>query len=133
MDISFQIIGDNITKEILINHLTEEQISCLRVEMSYQNGNPEPKFYSELLKKDWFNVDNIDAKNYLDLDSNKFYIDIFAYDYKLEDLDEQERQDMFNKIELIENELLNKYGTKSSFEIYFNKDYQVKYMNGVKE
>lgn len=133
MDISFQIIGENIKDEIISNILTEEQINCLKVEMSYLNGNPNPDFYSNLLEKTWFNVNDIKAENYLSLDSNKFYIDILAYDYKVEKLLEIEKQNLYDSIHELELKLLEKYGDNASFKIHFNQEYNVEYISGVKQ
>ena len=94
-------------------------MECLKVEISYKGGNPKPGFYSDLLKKEWFNINDISATNYLKLDSYDFYIDIFAYDYKLKNLAAGKRQNIYNSLTMIEDRLLKEYGDKASFEIYF--------------
>lgn len=132
MDISFQIIGEDI-KNNYLSTLSTNEIDCLRVELSYDNGNPKPKFYSDLFKEDWFNVEEIKAINYLNIDPNKFYIDIFTYDYKLEKLSEEEKSNLYNVLVDTEKKLLEDYQDKASFRIFFNDEYDVEYEKGAKQ
>ena len=101
--------------------------------ISYNGGNPKPKFYDELFKQSWFNVNSISAENFLTCDLYDFYIDIHAYDYKVEKLTEQEQQTLFNSIETLETKLAQMYGRDASFSIYFNKEHNVKYIDGNKQ
>lgn len=133
MDISCTLAGDEVLNDIIKEELSENITDCLRVSISYKGGNPEPEFYDELFKQSWFNVDNVSAENFLACDLHDFYIDIFAFDYKVEKLTEQEQKILFDSIKTIERKLLQKYGENASFEIYFDKEHKVEYIDGVKQ
>lgn len=133
MDISFYIIGDKILDEFVRTELSEKEASCITAEMSYTGGLLKPKFYSYLAKQDWFTADKVSAEHYLSCDEREFYIQIRAFDYKLKKLTEEERQNVFDSLEKIENQLLEKYGDMASFDIYFDKEHNVKYIQGRKK
>ncbi len=132
-DIACGLASDDVLNDVISDELPENITDCLRVSIYHKNGNPKPKFYDELFKQPWFNVNDVTAENFLATDLYDFYIDIFAFDYKIEKLTEQERQVLFNSMENIERKLLQKYGENASFEIYFNDAHQVEYVNGIKQ
>lgn len=129
LEIACELAGEEVVKEIIGEELPENITQCLSVSILYR-GNPEKKVYNVLLKEPWFHVDGISAENFLTFDLHDFYIDIFAFDYKLAQLTEQERQQLFDSMKIIERKLLEKYGENASFDIYFNEEYQVEYKNG---
>lgn len=133
MDISCGLAADEVLNDIVKDELSENEADCLRVSISYNGGNPKPEFYDELFKQSWFNVKDVTAENFLACDLHDFYIDIFAFDYKVEKLTEQEQQNLFDSMESIERKLLQEYGENASFEIYFDKGHQVEYIDGVKQ
>lgn len=132
MENSFKIIGDDIKDKFISDVLTAEEMECLKVEISYKGGNLKSEFYSDLLKKEWFNINDISAINYLTFDSYNFYIDIFAFNYKINNLAEEKRQNIYNSLTIIEDRLLKVYDEKASFRIYFNDQYKVEYEDGIK-
>ena len=133
MDISCGLAAEEVLNDIIKNELPENITDCLRVSISYNGGNPKPEFYDELFKQSWFNVDNVSAENFLACDLHDFYIDIFAFDYKIEKLTEQEQQLLFESMKNIEEKLLYKYGENASFKIYFDKEHKVQYIDGSKQ
>lgn len=133
MDISCGLAGDEVFNDIIKDELPENIADCLRISISYTGGNPKPELYDKLFKQSWFNVNNISAENFLACDLYDFYIDIFAFDYKVKKLSKQEQQTLFDSMKTIENKLLQKYGKKASFEIYFDKEHKAKYIDGYKQ
>lgn len=125
MDISFGIIEDEIFDEIIKSELSEDEAACISVTMSYRGGNPEPGFYDKLIAEPWFNVNDVTAENYLSSDLHDFYLDIKAFDYRLEKLTDEERQHVFDSLENIEKKLCDKFGENASFRIYFDEEQQV--------
>ncbi len=126
MDISREVVGEEIHNEIVKPLLSDEEASVIKASISYKGGNPKPKFYNELVKKDWFNRNDISAEKFLELHDPDFYIDIRTYDYRLQKLSEEQRQDIFNSIEDIEKKIVETYGKNTKFEIYFDEEHKVK-------
>lgn len=133
MDISFGAVSDEIKEEFINSELSEEEAECIGVEMSYHGGNPDPEFYDELFREDWFQVNEISAGNYLTCDLHDFYIYIRTYDYKFEKLTYTQQQHVLDSMERIENKLLEEYGNDASFELYFGEGYRVEYVDGKKQ
>lgn len=132
MDISFSICKDKVMNESIAPYLSEKEREALSVEISYHGGNPKPEFYDDLIKQDWFNVKDVSAQNYLNYDKHEFYIYIRSYDYKLDKLTDEEKRHIFDSMEKIEKDLLEKYGNNASFEIYIDENHKVEYKDGVK-
>ncbi len=74
MSISCTIAAEDVQYNVLSEILTDEQLECLRVNISYHNGNPKPSFYSQLAKEDWFNVNDSNAYHYLKTDLYDFIL-----------------------------------------------------------
>ena len=132
MDISFSICKDKVMNESIAPYLSEKEREALTVEISYNGGNPEAEFYDDLIKQDWFNVKDVSAQNYLNYDKHEFYIYIRSYDYKLDKLTDEEKRHIFDSMEKIEKNLLEKYGNNASFEIYIDENHKAEYKDGVK-
>lgn len=133
MHISFEIAGKKVFNEIIKSELSENEANTIVVDISYRGGNPKPKFYNSLSKEPWFTVDQVTAEHYLTYELHDFYIDVFAYDYRLDQLTKQERQNVLDSLEIIEKRILEKYGDNASFKIYFDKEHQVEYIDGTKQ
>lgn len=133
MDISFNIVGKDVFDEFISSQLSENEADCIDVTISYYGGNPSPKFYDELFEQPWFTINNINAENFLSSDLYDFHISIKAHDYKVKKLSEEEQQHLFNNFETIQKNLVQKYNNNASFEIYFDKEHSVKYINGVRK
>lgn len=132
MDISTSLISDDIFDKYISNILPSNISDCISVEISYTDGNPNPNFYTKLSDQEWFNIYDANIEKYLSTDLYDFYIYIKAYDYKIEKLSDDEKQKLFNSMSTIENKLLEDFSSNASFKIYFSKDYNVEYLNGVK-
>lgn len=132
MDISFDIIGNEILDTVIKSELSEEEAACIEVTMLYHGGNPQPKFYTALAKEDWFNINDVSTENYLAYDSHDFYLYIQAYDYRLEKLTDEQQQNVLNSMERIEQKLLDTYGENASFQIYLDSEHKVEYVDGEK-
>lgn len=132
MDVSFDIIGNEILDTVIKSELSEEEASCIEVTMLYHGGNPQPKFYTALAKEDWFNINDVSAENYLSYDLHDFYLYIRAHDYRLEKLTDEQQQNVLNSMERIEQKLLETYGENASFQIYFDSEHKVEYVDGEK-
>ena len=132
MEISFNVVEEEVHNEIIKEGLTDAEANCIYVEMSYHDGNPPRSFYDKLAKEDWFTIEGITAENYLATDLYDFYLIIRIHDYRLEQLSEKEQENVVNSLENIEKRLLEKYGENASFQILYG-EYNVKYEDGVKE
>lgn len=132
MEISFGIIGNDIKSDIIEAYLSPAEADCIQVEMSYEGGNPKPEFYDELLKESWFNSNEISANHYLSMDAHDFYIDIKAFDYRVEKLSDAEKTHLMNSLDTIEQAMCDRFGEYASFKIYFDQEHRVEYENGQK-
>ena len=100
--------------------------------MSYHNGNPPRSFYDDLAEQEWFNVEGVTAENYLATDLYDFYLYIGVHEYKMENLSEEERENVEDSLDDIEERLLDEFGDNASFEIHYN-DFDVEYVDGEKQ
>ncbi|WP_338472999.1 hypothetical protein R4Z10_09890 [Niallia sp. XMNu-256] len=132
MLISFDILNKELFNELIGSELSEKEAYPIDVSI-YYNGKPNPKFYSALSKETWFTVDRVTVENYLSSDLHDFHIKIRAFDYRLNELTNKEKQNVFNSLETIEKKVLDKYGEHATFRIYFDKEHQVEYIDGVKQ
>lgn len=129
MEISFAVVEDEVYEDIIKQGLTDEEAQCIYVNMSYQGGNPSPSFYDDLIEEDWFNIEDISAKNYLATDLYDFYLHIGVHDYKMEQLSEEEQDNVKDSLDNIAERLLEAYGDNASFEIRYD-GYEVEYVDG---
>lgn len=127
MDIAFQMAGDEIRREIIESVLSEEEAECMRVIMSYQGGNPKPKFYDKLAKEPWFNVRDVSAEKFLAYDEYNFHIDILVFDYKFEKLTEEQQQNILNNFDVIKQMLIDTYGEHAAFDMHFDAEHSIEY------
>lgn len=121
-DIACIEAGNEVIDEILRNVLSEEEIDCFRVEISYEGGNPEPEFYDKLWKEEWFTAKNLSVEKFLACDLYDFYIDIYLYDYRFEQLSEEQQEHILENYDVIKEMLLEKYGNNASFQMYFGDE-----------
>ena len=71
-------------KEELISDLySEKERECFDVTLMYHGGNPEPNFYNELYKQDWFTADKVNAKDF-EIQDIRWQIDFYIgnHEYK---------------------------------------------------
>lgn len=132
MDISEDIALEKFQEEIINDLYSEKEAECFIIDLGYHGGNPEPNFYNELYKEDWFTADKVNAKDYLETDLYDFYLYIRIFDYKLEKLTEEEQQHLLATRENLEQRLLEEYGNNASFEIYFANGNKSEYKDGKK-
>lgn len=132
MNISMDIASDKLYNEVIKTNLSENQSNCFSVKISYHNGNPPPHFYNKLVNESWFNIQDSDVSHYLETDLYEFYIKIRVHDYKFNKLSNEEKQEVYDKVEIIEKELLDKYKDNASFEIWVDSEHIIEYKNGVK-
>lgn len=130
MDISFAMAGEEVYRDVIGETLRGPEAECIEVSISYRNGNPEPGFYDELWKEPWFTADQITAGDYLECDLHDFYIDVFAYDYRVEKLTEEQRRHMMDSYDDIERALQEKYGENADYEIFFDEEHCTEHYGG---
>ena len=130
MNIAEEIVEEKVQEEIINDLYSAKEAECFDIALMYHGGNPEPNFYNELYKEDWFTVDKLTAKYFLETDLYNFYLYIRIDDYKLEKLTEEEQQNLLATRENLEQRLLEKYGDNASFEIYFADGNKSEYVNG---
>lgn len=127
MDISFSMAGEQVHKEILQALLPKAEEDCVVVEISYRGGRPDPELYDELLDAPWFTANDVTAEDFLQSDLNDFYLDIYAYDYRVDDLTSDERRHLLGSLTDIENLLKDTYGDYVDYEIYLGDGCRAEY------
>lgn len=133
MDISMAKASEKVYKEIIEPNFEKEVAELINVEISYNGGNPKKDFYDKLTEEEWFNVNDSTAKRYLESELHDFYLYIRTFDYRIEKLTDEQKADLYSGYYKIINDLLEKYGEDASFEIYFDDEHKVEYINGVKQ
>lgn len=132
MDISFGMVSEDIYNDIVLSVLSAEEAESLEVTMSYSGGNPKPEFYDSLAEESWFTANEVTAGDFLAYDLHDFYIYIRAYDYRLEKLTAQQRENVLESMDAMVEMLLAEYGQNASFEIYLDGEHKVEYVDGEK-
>ena len=127
MEISFAVAGEQIHKDILQELLPEAEAGCITVDISFRGGWPEGKLYGQLLEEPWFNIQEVDAEQYLRSDLYDFFIDILAYNYRVDDLSEAEQQHLFSSLGDIEQALRDAYGEYVDYKIYLGEGFLAEY------
>ena len=127
MDLSTNAVGEQVKRDILSDVLSEEELECLDIYISYRNGNPPPEFYSQLRKEPWFEANTITAADYLETDLYDFFLRIQAYDYRVEKLSEEKQQHLMDSLVEMERLLRNAYGRHADYELYLGEEYQAEF------
>lgn len=127
MDISFSMAGEQVHREILRALLPGAEADCVVVDISYRGGRPDPELYDELLDAPWFTANDVTAENFLRSDLNDFYIDIYAYDYRVDKLSSDERRHLLGSLTDIESALKAAYGDYVDYEIYLGDGCRAEY------
>jgi len=130
MNISEEIVAEKFKEEIINDLYSPKEAECFDIALMYHGGTPEPNFYNELYKQDWFTASKVTAKDYLETDLYDFYLYIRIFDYKLEKLTKEEQQNLLATRETLEQRLVEEYGNKASFEIYFADGNKSEYKDG---
>lgn len=127
MDISFSMAGEQVHKKILQALLPGVEADCVVVDISYRGGRPDPELYDELLDAPWFTANDVTAEDFLRSDLNDFYLDIYAYDYRVDKLSSDERRHLLGSLTDIENLLKDTYGDYVDYEIYLGDGCRAEY------
>lgn len=131
--IAESIAAEEVHQDIIEKVLTEEEADCITVSVGYYGGNPKPEFYDKLWEEEWFQADSITMDNFLATELYDFSLWIHIYEYRFEQLSEEEQQHVLDSFAVIQQLLLEKYGENATFELYWGDDYEVEYINGVKQ
>ncbi len=127
MEISFDLAGEEVRQELILDIVSEQEADCLDIRISYRNGNPDQEFYDALWEEPWFTANELTARDYLECDLYEFYIDVFAYDYRVEKLTQEQQEHLMDSFSAVERALKETYGEAAAFEIYFDQEHQVEY------
>lgn len=132
-EIAESIAAEEVHRDIIEKLLTEEEADCISISVGYYGGNPEPEFYDRLWEEEWFRADSVTAEDFLSTELYDFYFWIHVYEYRFEQLSEEEQQHVTDSFEAIQQELLEQYGEDATFELYLGDGYRVEYMDGIKQ
>ena len=121
MQLSFALAGEEVGQQVLGQVLPEEELSCLEVDISYHGGNPPPDFYDDLAEEEWFTSQKATAARYLESDLYDFYISVRAHDYRVEKLEEGQRQHLLSSLEELCQALEKEYGDNAKYDIYLGE------------
>lgn len=127
MELAFDMAGEQAQEDILGDILTDGERACLDVEISFRGGWPNGDLYTELLNEPWFNIQELDAEKFLQSDLYDFYIDVFAYDYRVDDLSEMEQEHLFRSMGDIKQALRGAFGEYADYDIYLGEGYSAEY------
>ena len=127
MEITFSIASQRLIEEQLLGILSQEEVDCLLVDLSYHGGNPPPDFYDELAEQSWFSAQGATAADYLKSDLYDFYIRIQVYDYRAGKLSEEQQAHLTGSLSKIEAALQQAFGADAAYEIYLGEGYSVEY------
>lgn len=122
--IALDVAGEEVRTETLGTVLPEKELGCLAVDISFLDGLPDGAVYSRLLEEPWFNVRDANAERFLQSDQYSFYVDVFAHDYRVDDLSEAEQSHLYDSLGAIEQTLKNIYGAQVDYEIYLGEGYR---------
>lgn len=122
--IALDVAGEEVRTETLGTVLPEKELGCLAVDISFLDGLPDGAVYSRLLEEPWFNVRDANAERFLQSDQYSFYVDVFAHDYRVDDLSEAEQRHLYDSLSAIEQTLKNTYGAQVDYEIYLGDGYR---------
>ena len=115
MQLSFALAGEEVGQQVLGQVLPEEELSCLEVDISYHGGNPPPDFYDDLAGEEWFTSQKATATCY------HFYISVRTHDYRVEKLEEGQRQHLLGSLEELCQALEKEYGDNAKYDIYLGE------------
>lgn len=115
------VAGEKVGQQVLGQVLPEEELSCLGVDISYHGGNPPPDFYDDLAGEEWFTSQKATAACYLESDLYDFYISVRAHDYRVEKLEEGQRQHLLGSLEELCQALEKEYGDNAKYDIYLGE------------
>lgn len=121
IQLSFALAGEEVGQQVLSRVLPEAELSCLDVDISYNGGNPPPDFYDDLAGEEWFTAQKVSAACYLESDLYDFYITVRAHDYRVEKLEEDQRQHLLGSLEELCRALEEEYGDNAKYEIYLGE------------
>ena len=99
------------------------------------NTSPKKEFLKYLSKSNWLTI-NTTVSELMNCDKHDFVIDISLYDYQYKKLNKQQKEIVDTWFNDIESKLLDEYGEKASFDIYYNPGddeeniYRVEYFKG---
>lgn len=127
MELAFDMAGEQAQEDILGDILTDGERACLDVEISFRGGWPNGDLYTELLNEPWFNIQELDAEKFLQSDLYDFYVDVFAYDYRVDDLSEMEQEHLYRSLGDIEQALRAAFGDYVDYDIYLGEGYSAEY------
>ena len=116
MFIAHEHAGKIVCDEILSEILSESEIACFDVDISYRNGNPKPSVYTKLAKEDWFSYDST-AADWLSTNLYDFYLWIRAFDYRVEKLTQEEQEHIGSCEDEIDEALRNALGDDVDYEL----------------
>ncbi|MGN0659695.1 MAG: hypothetical protein ACI4LA_08810 [Emergencia sp.] len=75
----------------------------------------------------------VTAENYLACSLQDFYLDIRAFDYRMDNLTEEQRQHVLDSMKTMEARLRSRFGRYADFRIWLDEDHQVEYEKGVRQ
>ena len=112
-----------LSQKYLSEVLSQEELNCLRFEVSYRGGNPGHALYEELRQQPWF--DSGHMKEYLNWDFQDFYLHIYPYNHRIERLSPEARAHLFSSLPQVEAVLKQALGEEyCDYKIQLGQDSQ---------
>ncbi|NLW52939.1 MAG: hypothetical protein GXY87_06225 [Tissierellia bacterium] len=126
MELTWHVTGEEVRQKVLNEVMTKKQADVFDVQISYSGGNPPTSLYGKIWEQDWFNINKVTAKDYLETDLFDFFIDIKTYDYRLAKLSETEQQEIRDSLDEIINKITDIYGPNTSYRIFIDQENQIR-------
>ena len=122
MELSFRRGCYLLSQRVLNDVLSQEELNCLRFEVSYRGGNPGHALYEKLRQQPWFDSGHV--MEYLNWDYHDFYLNIYPYNHRAERLPEDTREHLLGSLSQVENALQNSLGEYCDYKVHLGQDHQ---------
>ena len=120
MDLSFRQGAMGISKKVLSPILSQEELNCLKVVVSYRGGNPGPSLFEKLRKQPWFRCGH--AKEFFTWDYHDFYLDIYPNNHRADRLAPEIRDHLLGSLGRIETDLQIYLGEYCDYKVHLGQD-----------
>ena len=122
MELSFRRGSLVLSQKILKDVLSQEELNCLRFEVSYRGGNPGRALYEQLRQEPWFDSGHL--KEYLNWDYHDFYLNIYPYNHRIDRLPEETREHLLGSLSQVESALQSSLGEYCDYKVHLGQDPQ---------
>lgn len=123
MDLSFRRGCCLLSRKTLGQVLSQEELNCLRIEVSYRGGNPGHPLYEKMRQQPWFDSGHL--KEYLSWDYHDFYLNIYPYNHRTDRLSPELQAHLLSSLPQVEAALQQALGEEHcDYKVHLGQDAQ---------